>query len=62
MASNLGAAQLSGPVAIVAAGSEVVRMDSAGIFQFAAVININLAVVNLVPLPGSNLIHFKVFF
>ncbi|EFJ48911.1 hypothetical protein VOLCADRAFT_80977 [Volvox carteri f. nagariensis] len=44
--------QLSGPVAIVAAGSEVVRMDSAGLFQFAAIVNINLAAVNILPLPA----------
>lgn len=46
------AGQLSGPVAIVAAGSEIARMDSAGLFQFCAIININLAVVNLLPLPA----------
>lgn len=40
--------QLSGPVAIVAAGSEIARTDGAGLFQFCAIININLAVVNLV--------------
>ncbi len=33
--TNFGAmsSQLSGPVAIVAAGSEVLRTDSAGLFQ-----------------------------
>lgn len=52
--SNPGAAAdtLSGPVAIVAAGSEIARTDSAGIFQFCALLNINLAFVNILPLPG----------
>lgn len=52
--TNFGAmsGQLSGPVAIVAAGSEVLRADAAGLFQFAAIVNINLAAVNLLPLPA----------
>lgn len=44
--------QVSGPVAIVAVGAQVARGDPAGIFQFASVININLAVVNMLPLPA----------
>jgi len=44
--------QLSGPVAIVAAGSEIARADPAGLYQFCAVVNINLAAVNALPLPG----------
>lgn len=44
--------KLSGPVAIVAVGAEVARSDSAGLFQFAAIVNINLAVVNVLPLPA----------
>ena len=44
--------QESGPVAIVAVGAEVARVDSAGLFQFAAIISINLAVVNALPLPA----------
>ncbi len=43
---------LSGPVAIVAAGSEIARADVAGLFQFCAIVNINLAAVNLLPLPA----------
>ena len=43
---------VAGPVAIVAAGAEAARADAAGIFQFAAIVNINLAVVNLLPLPA----------
>ncbi|KAF8062708.1 hypothetical protein HT031_004037 [Scenedesmus sp. PABB004] len=52
--TNFGAAsaQLSGPVAIVAAGSEIARADAAGLYQFAAIVNINLAVVNTLPLPA----------
>lgn len=44
--------KLSGPVAIVAVGAEVARSDIAGLFQFAAIVNINLAVVNILPLPA----------
>ena len=43
---------VSGPVAIIAAGAEVARSNSAGLFQFAALVNINLAVVNILPLPA----------
>jgi len=46
------AGQISGPVAIVAAGSEIAKTDSAGMFQFCAIVNINLAVVNMLPLPA----------
>lgn len=46
------ASQISGPVAIVAKGSEIARTDSAGLFQFCAIVNINLAAVNLLPLPA----------
>ena len=44
--------QVSGPVAIVAAGAEVARIDFAGLYQFAAIVSINLAVVNALPLPA----------
>lgn len=43
---------VSGPVAILAAGSEVAKTDVNGLYQFAALININLAVVNILPLPA----------
>ena len=39
-------------MAIVAAGSEIARTDAAGLFQFCAIVNINLAAVNLLPLPA----------
>ncbi|KAK3274742.1 hypothetical protein CYMTET_17092 [Cymbomonas tetramitiformis] len=44
--------QVSGPVAIVATGAEVARNDATGLYQFAAIVNINLAVVNILPLPA----------
>ncbi|KAH7297235.1 hypothetical protein KP509_26G060600 [Ceratopteris richardii] len=44
--------RISGPVAIVAVGAEVARTDVAGLSQFAAIVNINLAVVNTLPLPA----------
>ncbi len=43
---------VSGPVAIVAVGAEVARSNAAGLYQFAALVNINLAVVNILPLPA----------
>ncbi|KAK8942735.1 hypothetical protein KSP39_PZI009411 [Platanthera zijinensis] len=46
------AGKVSGPVAIIAAGAEVARSSSDGLFQFAAVINLNLAAINLLPLPA----------
>ncbi|XP_072956770.1 probable membrane metalloprotease ARASP2, chloroplastic [Typha angustifolia] len=46
------AEKVSGPVAIIAVGAEVARSSSDGLFQFAAVINLNLAVINLLPLPA----------
>lgn len=46
------AGKVSGPVAIIAVGAEVARSSSDGLFQFAAVLNLNLAVINLLPLPA----------
>ena len=46
------ASRVAGPVAIVATGAEVARTDDAGLFTFAAVVSLNLAVVNLLPLPA----------
>eukprot|EP00899_Mesostigma_viride_P008959 jgi/Mesvir1/18064/Mv09375-RA.1 len=42
---------ITGPVGIVAFGSEAAK-ESSGLFKFAAIININLAVVNMLPLPA----------
>jgi len=46
------AEKVSGPVAIIAVGAEVARSSADGLFQFAAVINLNLAAINLLPLPA----------
>ncbi len=37
---------------LVAVCLQVLRADAAGLFQFAAIVNINLAAVNLLPLPA----------
>jgi membrane-associated protease RseP (regulator of RpoE activity) len=44
--------QVSGPVAIVAVGANIARSDAAALFQFAALISINLAIINILPLPA----------
>ncbi|KAL9241099.1 hypothetical protein vseg_015248 [Gypsophila vaccaria] len=44
--------KVSGPVAIIAVGAEVARSNIDGLYQFAAVLNINLAIINLLPLPA----------
>ncbi|KAJ4769652.1 hypothetical protein LUZ62_053909 [Rhynchospora pubera] len=46
------AEKVSGPVAIIAVGAEVAKSSADGLFQFAAVINLNLAAMNLLPLPA----------
>lgn len=46
------ASKVSGPVAIIAVGAEVARSNVDGLYQFAAVLNLNLAVINLLPLPA----------
>ena len=46
------ASKVSGPVAIIAVGAEVARSNTDGLFQFAAILNLNLAVINLLPLPA----------
>ncbi|ERN17385.1 hypothetical protein AMTR_s00037p00192870 [Amborella trichopoda] len=46
------ASKVSGPVAIIAVGAEVARSSTDGIYQFAAILNLNLAVINLLPLPA----------
>lgn len=43
----------SGPVEIVKVGAEVATEDgAAALLQFAAVISVNLAVINSLPVPG----------
>jgi membrane-associated protease RseP (regulator of RpoE activity) len=46
------AEQVAGPVAIVAVGAELARNDAGNLFQFAALISINLAIINILPLPA----------
>ncbi|CAA7054104.1 unnamed protein product [Microthlaspi erraticum] len=46
------ASQVAGPVAIIAVGAEVARSNADGLYQFAALLNLNLAVINLLPLPA----------
>lgn len=48
--ANIG--ELSGPIGIVAAGSEFVAQGWAGVVFITAVISLNLALVNLLPIPG----------
>ena len=36
--------KISGPLAIINVGADVARTDVSGLFQFAALINLNLAV------------------
>ncbi|CAD7700493.1 unnamed protein product [Ostreobium quekettii] len=51
-AGNFKVGELSGPLGAVAVGAEVAQADSSQLFQFAAVININLAIVNMLPMPA----------
>lgn len=44
--------KVAGPVAIIAVGAEVARSNVDGLYQFAALLNLNLAVINLLPLPA----------
>ncbi len=52
--SNFGetAQQVAGPVAIVAIGADLARDDAGSLFQFGALISINLAIINILPLPA----------
>lgn len=52
--TNFGenARQVAGPVAIVAVGAQLAKDNLANLFQFAALISINLAVINILPLPA----------
>ncbi len=54
LVSNFGetAEQLSGPVAIVAIGANIAKSDAGNLFRFAALISINLAIINILPLPA----------
>ncbi|WP_404787288.1 RIP metalloprotease RseP [Altericista sp. CCNU0014] len=46
------AGQVSGPVAIVKIGADIARTDISRLLQFGALISINLAVINSLPLPA----------
>ncbi len=46
------AKQVAGPVAIVAVGAELAKNDLGNLFQFGALISINLAIINILPLPA----------
>ncbi|MFW6358304.1 MAG: RIP metalloprotease RseP [Chroococcales cyanobacterium] len=46
------AEQVAGPVAIVAVGADLARSDAGSLFQFGALISINLAIINILPLPA----------
>ena len=44
--------QLAGPVKIVEIGASIARSDAGNLLQFAALISINLAIINTLPLPA----------
>jgi membrane-associated protease RseP (regulator of RpoE activity) len=44
--------QVAGPVAIVSEGAKLAKADPTNLFTFAALISINLAVINILPLPA----------
>lgn len=44
--------QVAGPVAIVAIGADIARSSIAKLFEFSALISINLAIINILPLPA----------
>jgi membrane-associated protease RseP (regulator of RpoE activity) len=49
---NQVADQISGPVKIVEQGAKLARSDASSLFTFGALISINLAVINILPLPA----------
>jgi len=44
--------QVSGPVKIVQYGATIAQHDAGSLFEFAALISINLAIINILPLPA----------
>lgn len=46
------ASQVSGPVKIVEQGATIAQSDWGGLFRFAAFISVNLAIINILPLPA----------
>jgi membrane-associated protease RseP (regulator of RpoE activity) len=49
---NEVADQVAGPVKIVEQGAKFVQADAASLFPFTALISINLAIINILPLPA----------
>jgi len=47
-----GTQNLSGPVGVISIGADLARNDQAGLLTFIAVISMNLAVINALPLPA----------
>jgi membrane-associated protease RseP (regulator of RpoE activity) len=54
LVTNFGetATQIAGPIKIVEIGSNIAANNIAGLLQFGALISINLAVMNILPLPA----------
>ncbi len=52
--TNFGqvADQVAGPVKIVAEGAKLANSDASNLFTFGALISINLAIINILPLPA----------
>ena len=46
------AKQVAGPVTIVAVGAQLAKSDLGNLLQFGALISINLAIINILPLPA----------
>lgn len=44
--------QVAGPVKIVEIGASIAKSDAGNLFQFAALISVNLALINILPLPA----------
>ncbi len=52
--TNFGetASQVAGPIKIVEIGANIAQNDTGSLFFFAALISINLAIINILPLPA----------
>ncbi|KAA8497421.1 putative zinc metalloprotease [Porphyridium purpureum] len=51
-ASGGGVSSVSGPIGVVSMGAEIARTDASALFYFCAVISLNLAIINALPLPA----------
>lgn len=49
---NTTSKQLSGPVGVISLGADLARNDAASLLTFCAVISLNLAVINILPIPA----------